>query len=213
MNHRITLYFESESVLGEEQAGFREGYSTMDHAFVLKSLLDIYLSKGRRIYCAFVDFRKAFDMIDRASLWYKLLLSGVNGKVFRAIKNMYASAKSCVTTCGQTSETFACNIGVRQGDNLSPLLFAIYLNDFVGYIRTKFKGLQYLYDEVCSDVLDKITDEDLFINLHSLLYADDTIILAENPEELQMALDALSNYCEKWKLRVNNEKNKDNDIL
>ena len=66
---------------------------------------------------------------------------------------------------------------------------------------------------MCSDVLDKITDEDLFINLHSLLYADDTIILAENPEELQTALDALSNYCEKWKLRVNTEKNKDNDIF
>ena len=63
----------------------------MDHAFVMRSLLDIYLSKGRRVYCTFVDFRKAFDMIDRASLWYKSLLSGVNGKLFKVIKNMYAS--------------------------------------------------------------------------------------------------------------------------
>ena len=85
--------------------------------------------KKWRVYCAFIDYSNAFDMIDRASLWMKLLKHGVNGKVLNVIYNMYQNAKSCVQNCNQNSNIFSCNIGVRQGENLSPVLFAIYLND------------------------------------------------------------------------------------
>ena len=39
-----------------------------------------------------------------------------------------------------------------------------------------------------------------YITLFSLLYANDTIIMGETPENLQKALDALHEYCEEWKL-------------
>ena len=43
---------------------------------------------------------------------------------------MYVNAKYCVQQGTSVSDVFPCNIGVRQGDNLSPLLFALYLNEF-----------------------------------------------------------------------------------
>ena len=43
---------------------------------------------------------------------------------------LYLVAKSCVKYNGSLSEYFMCNVGVRQGENLSPLLFALYVNDF-----------------------------------------------------------------------------------
>ena len=46
----------------------------------------------------------------------------------------------------------------------------------------------------------------VFIQMYVLLYADDTIILAESPNELQKALDALFDYCKIWDLKVNTEK-------
>ena len=67
-------------------------------------------------------------MVDRSSLWVKMLSHGIKGKVLKVIRNLYDSAKSCVRLHGETSSFFNCNIGVRQGENLSPLLFAIYLN-------------------------------------------------------------------------------------
>ena len=46
------------------QAGFREGYSTIDHAFVLHLVIELYQSVRKRVFCVFIDYRKAFDSID-----------------------------------------------------------------------------------------------------------------------------------------------------
>ena len=48
----------------------------------------------------------------------------------------------------------------------------------------------------------------MFVDLFTLLYADDTIVLAENAEELQLALNALFDYCQLWHLTVNTAKTK-----
>ena len=42
---------------------------------------------------------------------------------------MYQNIKSCVKHNGNVSQYFCCHAGVRQGENLSPILFAIFLND------------------------------------------------------------------------------------
>ena len=54
--------------------------------------------KKKKLFCAFIDYKKAFDSMQRGLLWGKLLNSGVNGKVLRVIRDMYAKAKSCVKT-------------------------------------------------------------------------------------------------------------------
>ena len=63
------------ALLSEAQAGFCKGYSTSDHIFTLKSLIDIYLHKNKCLYCAFTDYKKAFDSVDRTALWLKIALS------------------------------------------------------------------------------------------------------------------------------------------
>ena len=93
-------------MLGEEQAGFRSNYSTTDNIFVLKTIIDIYLQKKKRLYCAFIDYKKAFDLIDRSFLWLKMLKMGLRGKLCTVIKNIYESAKSCVAARGEMSEFF-----------------------------------------------------------------------------------------------------------
>ena len=106
-----------------------KNYSTNDHLFTLRNLIDIYLSNHRKLYCAFVDYRKAFDSVHRISLWGKLIDAGINSKLLTVIINMYEHAKSCVKASGKLTEFFKCMAGVRQGENLSPLLFALFLND------------------------------------------------------------------------------------
>ena len=196
LSDRFANFMYNDNKMGVEQAGFRPGFSTMDHIFALHSIIEYYKSKKSRVYVAFIDYTKAFDLIDRSSLWLKLIQTGIKGKIINVIKNMYENAKSCVKQDGKISEFFSCNVGVRQGENLSPVLFAIYLNDFNESIGSSFNGL----DSLSSDLLDKL---DVFLKLYVLLYADDTIIMAETPEELQKALDKLTSYCEKWSLKIN----------
>ena len=207
LNNRLKFYVEATGIIGDEQAGFRRGFSTIDHVFVLNSILELYLRKKKRIYCAFVDYKKAFDLVDRSSLWLKLISCGINGKVLKVIYNMYSNAKSCVKLSpGKVSDYFLCNVGVRQGENLSPLLFAIYLNDFELSLSKGYKGLQSLSDDI--NVLLSDDDVEMFVRLYVLLYADDTIIMAESVQDLQAALDAAYEYCTQWYLTVNTNKTK-----
>ena len=206
LNKRLTNYLESISALGEEQAGFREGYSTLSHIFVLHCIIDFYLQRKKRLYCAFIDYSKAFDLIDRSTLWVKLLSIGVRGNIINVIYDLYGKAKSCVKKCNDLSQFFNCNVGVRQGENLSPLLFAIYLNDFEGYVSQEYEGLAFVGREINRVLGDDVLE--MYIRLYILLYADDTIVLAESPQQLQQALNAVKDYCEKNFLKINLTKTK-----
>ena len=206
LNCRITNYLDRTGVLGDEQAGFRSGFSTIDHAFTLNCIIDIYLQRKKRLFCAFINYKKTFDLVDRSSLWCKLLANGINGKIITIICNLYLGAKSSVKYNGRVSEYFTCNVGVRQGENLSPLLFALYLNDFEYAISRKYSRLNTL----ANDIRSQLSDDDfaVFNGLYTLLYADDTIVLAESINELQVARNAVREYCNKWSLTVNTSKTK-----
>ena len=125
------------NLIGAEQAGFRSGYSTLDRIFSLKCITNIYSSKNIRLFTAFIDHCKAFDNIWRIGLWRKLLQHNIIGKIVYVIFNLYSQVKSCVKM-GIDSQTFfsGCDVGARQDENLSPLLFFIFLN-FVGSLRDR----------------------------------------------------------------------------
>ena len=173
LNHRLCSYNECQQIIGNEQVGFRSWHSTIDYIFFLHTLIDLYLNKKIK-YCALIDYKKAFDCVDRTLLWQRILESNVNSKLFRVIYNMYDAGKSCIKVGNNLSEVFHCNIGVRQGENLSPILFAMLINEFKNDLSTQYNGvhLNQSYN----------TDIELQLKLFTLLYADDTIVLLKLKE-------------------------------
>ena len=207
LSNRITRYCDSIQLLGCEQAGFRKHFSTCDHLFSLYALIWMYNKIiKKKLYSCFVDYSKAFDTVPRLHLWYKLLSQGINGKILNVIKVLYGMAKSAVKLNNRHSPFFNCEIGVRQGDNLSPLLFALYLNDLQEHLAKAYNGLS----ESCALIQDVVQDEDtvVYLKLFTILYADDTVIFAESRHELQAALHGMHHYCNNWKLRINTDKTK-----
>ena len=205
LNNRIISYIERNNILGEEQAGFRPGYSTTDQIFTLKSIKDIYLYNHKKLFCAYIDYSAAYDKIKRPYLWEKLIKNGINGPILKTIFMLYNNAKSGLSMNGKVSEYFACSIGVRQGENMSPTLYALFVNDLKEYLQDKFKGLPFL-TQLFKEILE--TDHENVFNMFLLMYADDTVILAETAQELQLALDAHNQYCKTWELTVNISKTK-----
>ena len=200
LNNRLTKFLEFHTALDENQAGFRHGYATTDHIFTLNAIIELLKSKKKKLFCTFIDFSKAFDTVWRIGLWGKLLKESINGKIFRIIHNMYQGIKSSVSVNNEHSAFFACECGVRQGENLSPILFSLYLNDLEHFLLHKnLNGL----------TID-ITDDEIMIymRLFTLLYADDAVLMADSPEDMQKCLDAFSEYCQTWKLHINIDKTK-----
>ena len=197
INNRLTSYVDQVHLISESQSGFRKMHSTTDNIFILHSLVNLYPTKKKRLFCTFVDFSKAFDQVNRSFLWVKMLKSNISGNCFNMIKNMYQNIKSCVYKDDSYSDLFSCNIGVRQKEHLSPFLFAVFLNDLESYLE--IAGVSSL------DMADALFYEqlDIYMKIFIILYADDTLLFSESLDGMQSMLDELSNYCKIWKLEVN----------
>ena len=103
---------------------------TSEAIFALYSLIQKSLKNKRRLYCCFVDYKKAFDTVNRNYLWYKLGKIGVTGKLLNVLKSMYKNVRTAVSIDGLRSEYFSSHLGLMQGEVLSPILFSYFVNDF-----------------------------------------------------------------------------------
>ena len=65
INARISRYCEENGLLVDEQNGFRPGRSCQDHIYVLSTIIRNRKANGLDTFCAFVDFQKAFDWVNR----------------------------------------------------------------------------------------------------------------------------------------------------
>ena len=92
---------------------------------------------SEKLFCAFIDYQKAFNTFWRSGIWSKLIASGIPGQVFNVIRNIYQCVKSCVSMNGNKSDYLMSYTGVRQGENLSPLLFSLYINDLENFLVHK----------------------------------------------------------------------------
>ena len=115
LNERLNSFSDAIELITKSQAGFRKGYSTLDNIFCLYSLIQIYLMSGRKLFCTFVDFKKAFDTIWRVGLWQKLIASNITGKIFISIFNMYSNIKSCVRQNSEQSDFFCVSYWCKTG--------------------------------------------------------------------------------------------------
>ena len=133
LDSRLRKWLENNNVLSECQFGFRNKKSTTDCIFVLISLINrVVYQKKRQLCCAFVDFKKAFDLVYRNGILYKLLLNNVSSKFVTMIQSIYSCVKTCVKTnrVGNSSDASQNAYGANHSHNstinnigISPIRF------------------------------------------------------------------------------------------
>ena len=128
MNERLNRWAEEEKTLTDTQYGFRKNRGTTDCVFILKGLIDIVFARGLKLYVCFVDYQKAYDLLDRSCLFYKLAKEGVSSKCVNLFKDLYSKMKLKVVT-DEKHRSFASNVGLLQGESSSPILFSLFVND------------------------------------------------------------------------------------
>ena len=192
INERLKKWALQNNIISDAQFGFKADYSTVDAIFILESLINKSIREKKRLYCAFIDLKRAFDSVYRNGLWYKMIKNGLDGKLFDIIRSIYSDVKSCVKNFNSLSDFFKSDVGLLQGEVLSPFLFSLFVNDLETYLEQNPNA---------SLILDQLS-------MYLLMFADDTVIFSESVEGLQLSLNNLESYCNKWDLTVNIDKTK-----
>ena len=196
LRNRLNTWCEDNEVLNEFQFGFRVGRSTSDGIFILHSLVQHVLKDNGKLYCAFIDYEKAFDTVIHEALWLKLVENGISCKFTRILQSLYGKVLAAVKIQSDVSSFFDIALGVKQGEPLSPLLFILFINDVYADLKNADNG-----GEVTGISINHIC---FFL----LLFADDMILFTKSPTELQTLLNKLQKYSTEWGLRVNTKKTK-----
>ena len=114
-----------EKRLVAEQEGFRRGRVCRDQVITLMLLGQMKACFRKGMFATFIDFRKAYDRVDRNKLWQCLQDSGFGGRILSFLQAAYRSLTCEVKVGEMMSDSFAVSRGLRQGCVLSPLLFSL----------------------------------------------------------------------------------------
>ena len=141
------------------------------------------LSSGHQTDVIYTDYSSAFQSVNHKLLLYKLHRSyHVSGNAIKWLQSFLTDRKQRVTVNGKCSAWTSVRSGTPEGSQLSPLLFALFVNDLADEIQT-----------------------------NALLFADDVklyhkITCPGDSELLQTDLDRLATWSKHWKLYLNPSK-------
>jgi sorting nexin-29 len=189
LENRLHLWAESSGRRAQGQAGFRRGFQTVDNAFILQHMIDAAKATPKgKLYVCFVDFKKAFDSIDRNILLQRLQHLGMHGSMFATLKSMYTHVSCSVRMNGKLGPSFASRAGVKQGCPLSPVLFGLLIDAVEAYFAKHLPGVGVHIAHALVQVL---------------LYADDLALCASSADDLAAMLRVLENFCKEVSMEVN----------
>jgi hypothetical protein len=178
-------YIESNSLLSDDQFGFRRGRSVEDQLLLTYDSVTDWLDSGMLVDVVLFDFSKAFDVVCHSVLLDKLRGIGVSGSVLEWISGFLSGRDMYVSVDGVHSQPRSVVSGVPQGSVLGPVLFLIYVNQVPAHILSRYK----------------IFADDLKIYLG--MKSKDVRGLAAGAAQCQRDIDILCNTAESWGLSMN----------
>lgn len=173
---RIASALEERKFFIRHQAGFRAKEECIAQVIALRTLIQLRAGQGLPTYACFIDLKKAYDTVPIEALLAKLRFAGVSGLCLQWLTFLYHNSSASARAGFQVSSRFPIHRGVRQGCPMSPTLFNIFINDILTGCQAS--GATY------RDTL-----------LSGLLFADDLVLVANSPADLQTSLDAVSTWA------------------
>ncbi|KAK6762364.1 hypothetical protein RB195_023180 [Necator americanus] len=170
-----------EKVLDEgqpcEQAGFRKGFSTIDHIHTVSKLIEVSREYKMPLCLTFIDLKKAFDSVETEAVVEALDNQGVPTQYIKVLRELYSNFTTGISP-------FYKNIiidvkrGVRQGDTISPKIFTATLENAMRKLEWDDMGV-------------KVDGR----QLHHLRFADDIVLVTPSISQAERMLTEFDETC------------------
>lgn len=170
------------STLDELQGANRRGVSSLETAACLQEFIAQNVSRGRTVYIALLDVRKAFDTVWHAGLFVQLHDLGLDPKIWRILRDSYSNFKCAVRVGSHLSTWFEPQQGVHQGDVFSMRLHSLYSNKLLLDLR--------------AEVMDAIIGP---VNCGQPVFADDIAIASTTKTVIKKKIRTCVRYGNKWR--------------
>ena len=183
------------NILRDEQHGFREGRSCLTNLLEIMEDWTQIIDEGDGIDVAYLDFRKAFDLVSHKHLIYKMSKYGIKNNVLNWVQSFLQQRTQRVIVRGEKSEPFNVTSGVPQGSVLGPILFLIFINDLpLGVISpvSLFADDSKVFSRIISEKNSqkRINEGNYF----------------DGKETLQNDLNSIRKWASIWKMEFNVDK-------
>ena len=170
------------------QAGFIKGRSCANNLWILRRISERAIEFNVPIYCALIDYKGAFDALNRTTLGRVLSLF-LSPSMVRRVLSLYFDAKAKVVVENTEGPLFDLLRGVRQGCPASPSFFTVALAFISRSFRIAFEGVKLLRLHLCT-----------------LEYADDQILFTLTAAGMQDMLDFIVTSAAPFGLRLSPDK-------
>jgi hypothetical protein len=172
------------------QRGFVSGGSCNENVHLVEGLVRDAKRRNKPIGVCFLDLAKAFDTVSHKHVLAGLTRFGASKHVTRIVEDLYRGASTRFTIPDGTTGEIEMKRGVKQGDPLSPVLFNIALDPL--FCLVEKAGVPYeLEDGTPVSVAG---------------YADDTMVVSNNKNDLQANINLVEEFCRAAKLKLNAKK-------
>ena len=170
------------SILSYEQKGCRKGArATKDQLLIDKVVLKEVKRFRKNVEMAYIDYRKAYDMVPHSWILEMMEVTGVAKNVGSLIRRSMSNWCTVLNSDGKNLGNVKIARGIFQGDSLSPLLFVLVMIPLTILLRKEMFG-----HRLTKDTSDNI--------LNHLLFMDDLKLYGRNEEELERLVEIVHIY-------------------
>ena len=171
------------------QFGFKKNHSTLIYTTVLLETVSYFTERNYDVYACLLDASKAFDRVHYGKLFDLLMQRNIPAIVVRYLIDNYCRQQMSVQWNGHYSDQFEVHNGVKQGGVLSPILFAIYIDELLIKLKKSSLGC-YIGDT--------------FIG--ALGYADDITLISPSVKGLNEMIKNCESFAEQYYITFNERK-------
>lgn len=188
MGDKLRNYLKDYDILTTSQHGFQENRSTETLLSQFTNLIHERLDKQEHVLVTYVDYTKAFDLLDKEVMIRELRKIGVCGKALNWFRNYMSDRQYVVQYKNVYSDLKTSNSAIAQGSVLGPLLYIIYTNCLEDRMEKKHTKVFMYADDIA------------IITFHKNLELAETI--------MQTNFDTLQRFSHDYKLVINSKKTK-----
>src|SRR6218665_3282926 len=175
-------YFQTSNL----QFGFKKGVGCSHAIFAVRAVVDYFTRYGSSVNLCALDMSKAFDKVNHYALFNKLMDRQVPRVVVTTLMTWYSLSAAVVKWDNILSDMITLNCGVRQGGVLSPVLFAVYVNELIEKLSKSKYGCRI---------------GDMFLGC--IMYTDDLILISASMCDLQVMTDICSDELINIDMKLN----------